>query len=126
MARILFIEDGEVFRNLVSEALKRAGFEVQTAGDGEAGWSQLDTAKPDLIILDMAMPKLDGLSFLRRLRGNDKWSLVPVLVVSAHNAAAENAVRLGAQGYLLKSRFSMPELIETVQRLTAQVLRRSA
>ena len=120
MARILLLEDDATFRDLVSAALKRAGFEVTNAGDGQAGWDALDKAQPDLILLDLAMPRLDGLSFLRRLRANEKWGSVPVLVVSANSSAASNAVTLGASGYLLKSRFSMPELLETVQQWTVK------
>src|SRR5678815_2559381 len=120
MARILLLEDDATFRDLVSAAMKRAGYEVTTAGDGQAGWDALDKAQPDLILLDLAMPRLDGLSFLRRLRANEKWGSVPVLVVSANSSAASNAVTLGASGYLLKSRFSMPELLETVQQWTVK------
>jgi DNA-binding response OmpR family regulator len=126
MARILLLEDDATFRDLVSAALKRANYEVTTANDGQAGWDALDKAEPDLILLDLAMPRLDGLSFLRRLRNNEKWGSVPVLVVSANSAAASNAVTLGASGYLLKSRFSMPELLETVQQWTVKMRGSSA
>ena len=118
MARILLLEDDATFRDLVAAALKRSNYEVTCAPDGQAGWDALDEAQPDLILLDMAMPRMDGLSFLRRLRSQDKYSAVSVLVVSANSAAASNAVGMGAQGYLLKSRFSMPELLETVRGLT--------
>lgn len=118
MARILLLEDDLTFRDLVSAALKRSNYEVTCAGDGQAGWDALDKVQPDLILLDMAMPRMDGLSFLRRLRSQEKYSGVAVLVVSANSAAASNAVGMGAQGYLLKSRFSMPELLETVRGLT--------
>jgi CheY-like chemotaxis protein len=120
MARILLLEDDATFRDLVAAALKRAGYEVTTANDGQAGWDALDKARPDLILLDLAMPRLDGLSFLRRLRADETWGSVPVLVVSANSGAASNAVTLGASGYLLKSRFSMPELLETVQQWTVK------
>ena len=118
MARILLLEDDMTFRDLVAAALKRSNYEVTCAGDGQAGWDALDKVQPDLILLDMAMPRVDGLSFLRRLRSQEKYSGVAVLVVSANSAAASNAVGMGAQGYLLKSRFSMPELLETVRGLT--------
>ena len=124
MARILLIEDDATFRDLVCAALKRAGHDVTAARDGQAGWEQLDKVQPELIVLDLAMPRLDGLSFLRRLRGEEKWNSVSVLVVSANSSAASQAVERGAQGYLLKSRFSMPELFETVKSLTAAAERR--
>jgi CheY-like chemotaxis protein len=120
MARILLLEDDATFRDLVAAALKRGGYDVTTANDGQAGWDVLDKAQPNLILLDLAMPRMDGLSFLRRLRASEKWGSVPVLVVSANSAAASNAVTLGASGYLLKSRFSMPELLETVQQWTVK------
>jgi two-component system chemotaxis response regulator CheY len=120
MARILLLEDDATFRDLVAAALKRAGYDVTTANDGQAGWDALDKAAPDLILLDLAMPRMDGLAFLRRLRGTEKWAAVPVLVVSANSGAASNAMTLGASGYLLKSRFSMPELLETVRQWTVK------
>ena len=120
MARILLLEDDATFRDLVAAALKRGGYDVTTANDGQAGWDVLDKAQPNLILLSLAMPRMDGLSFLRRLRASEKWGSVPVLVVSANSAAASNAVTLGASGYLLKSRFSMPELLETVQQWTVK------
>ena len=118
MARILLLEDDATFRDLVATAMRRAGYDVTCANDGQAGWDALPTATPDLVLLDLAMPRMDGLAFLRRLRATDQWGSVPVLVVSANSSAAANAVSMGAQGYLLKSRFSMPELLETVQMWT--------
>ena len=124
MARILLLEDDATFRDLVAAALKRANYEVTALSDGQFGWDAMDKTQPDLIVLDLAMPRLDGLSFLRRLRAEEKWNHVSVLVVSANSSAASIAVERGAQGYLLKSRFSMPELLETVQSLTAAAEKR--
>ena len=119
MARILLLEDDATFRDLVATALKRANYEVTALSDGQFGWDAMDKTRPDLILLDLAMPRLDGLSFLRKLRSEEKWNHVSVLVVSANSSAASIAVERGAQAYLLKSRFSMPELLETVQSLFA-------
>ena len=119
MPRIMLLEDDATFRDLVATAMRRAGYDVHTAPDGQAGWDGLDKAAPELILLDLAMPRLDGLSFLRRLRAHEKWGSVPVLVISANSSAAETAVTQGAQGYLLKSRFSMPELQESVHDILA-------
>ena len=124
MARILVLEDDATFRDLVANALKRSRYDVTCAADGQTGWDALEKAQPDLILLDLAMPRLDGLSFLRKLRSEEKWNSVSVLVVSANSSAAAIAVERGAQGYLLKSRFSMPELLETVQSLFAAAERR--
>ena len=127
MPRVLLIEDDAVFRDHVAHALERAGFEVATAADGEAGWAALEPARPHLVLLDLALPRLSGLSLLRRLRASDRWRLVPVLVVSAHSDKAADAVTNGAHGYLIKGRFTMTQLIETVRRiLVAAALRGAA
>ena len=124
MPRLLLIEDDRVFRELVAAAMGRAGYEVTSAADGQAGWDALEKANPNLILLDLAMPRMDGLSFLRRLRAQEKWGSVPVLVISANSSAAETAVSQGAQGYLLKSRFSMPELLEVARTVMEAASRR--
>lgn len=126
MARILMLDDDAAFRDLVSGALARSGHDVVCARDGQAGLEALGAMQPDLILLDMAMPRLDGLSFLRMLRAQEKWGAVPVLVLSANSSAAANAVAMGAQKYLLKSKFSMPELLETTRELTALAEKRRA
>ena len=124
MPRLLLIEDDRLFRDLVATAMGRAGYEVTSAGDGQSGWDALEKANPELILLDLAMPRMDGLSFLRKLRAQDKWGSVPVLVISANSSAAETAVSQGAQGYLLKSRFSMPELLEVARTVMEAAARR--
>lgn len=116
MPRVLLIEDDDVFRDHVAHALERAGFDVAIAADGEAGWATLDGFAPQLVLLDLALPRLSGLSLLRRMRSHDRWGRVPVLVVSGHSDKAADAVGNGAQGYLIKGRFSMTHLIETVRR----------
>lgn len=126
MARILVLDDDATFRDVVAGGLSRAGHDVVCVPDGQAGLEALELAQPDLILLDMAMPRLDGLSFLRLLRAQEKWGAVPVLVLSANSSAAANAVAMGAQKYLLKSRFSMLELLETTSELTAFAEKRRA
>ena len=116
MPRVLLIEDDAVFRDHVAHALERAGFEVAIAADGEAGWSTLEAFEPQVVLLDLALPRLSGLSLLRRMRSHDRWRLVSVLVVSAHSDRAADAVSNGAGGYLIKGRFTTTQLIETVRR----------
>ena len=124
MPRLLLIEDDRLFRELVATQMSRSGYQVTTAADGQSGWDALEKANPELILLDLAMPRMDGLSFLRKLRAQEKWGAVPVLVISANSSAAETAVSQGAQGYLLKSRFSMPELLEVSRTVMDAAARR--
>jgi two-component system chemotaxis response regulator CheY len=125
MRRILLIEDDAVFRDHVARALGRAGFEVSLAPDGESGWAAVDASPPELVLLDLALPRLPGLALLRRLRSDPRHRGTPVLVVSAHTDKAADAVMNGAQGYLIKGRFTMTQLIETVRRMLVAASRRS-
>ena len=101
-ARVLVCDDEELIRWSVAEHLRGEGFEVQTAEDGEDALEQALSGAPDAILLDLKMPKLDGLSALRKMR--EKGVEVPVIVLTAHGGveSAIEATQLGAADYLAK------------------------
>ena len=114
--RILVIEDDVKIASFVSNGLKQSGFSVDHAADGDAGWSLCEAVTYDAIVLDIMLPKLDGLSLLRRLRKGS--SLVPVLLLSA-KASVDNRVaglQAGADDYLTKP-FAFSELLARLQAL---------
>ena len=117
MASILMIDDVPLFRDVVLHALQRAGHQVTAAANGAAAMEALKTVRPDLILLDLAMPEMNGLAFLRQLRSDKALARTPVVVVSALSEAVEvkEAKKIGVQGHLLKSRFSLEQLIAMVQ-----------
>ena len=119
MATVLMIDDVPLFRDVVLHALRRAGHEVSCAANGAAAVQALKTARPDLILLDLAMPEMNGLAFLKQLRADPALARTPVVVVSALSEAVEvkEAMKIGVQGHLLKSRFSLEQLIAMVQRV---------
>jgi two-component system response regulator len=119
MATVLMIDDVPLFRDVVLHALKRAGHQVSCAANGAAAVEVLKTLRPDLILLDLAMPEMNGLAFLRQLRADKALARTPVIVVSALSEAIEvkEAMKIGVQGHLLKSRFSLEQLITMVQRV---------
>jgi CheY-like chemotaxis protein len=119
MATVLMIDDVPLFRDVVLHALQRAGHQVACAANGAAAIEALKTVKPDLILLDLAMPEMNGLAFLRQLRADKALARTPVVVVSALSEAVEvkEATKIGVQGHLLKSRFSLEQLIAMVQRI---------
>jgi len=118
--KVLVVDDSERLRRSLEHGLSRSGFVVETAADGELGLSYAEHGAPDVVVLDLMLPKLDGLTVLRRLR--ERGSKVHVLVLSAKDRVAERieGLRLGADDYLTKP-FDFDEL---VARLRALVRRR--
>jgi two-component system OmpR family response regulator len=122
--RILVIEDDDKIASFVLNGLKQSGFAVDHASDGDAGWSLCESVTYDAIVLDIMLPKLDGLSLLRRLRQGT--SLVPVLLLSA-KASVDNRVaglQAGADDYLTKP-FAFSELLARLQALIRRATHRA-
>ena len=119
--RVLVVEDEPRIAADVKRGLERAGFAVDVVGDGESAWFQADVETYDAMVLDLGLPKLDGLSVLKKLRADD--NAVPILILTAWDGWRErvDGINAGADDYLTKP-FRMEEL---VARLHA-VLRRTA
>jgi two-component system phosphate regulon response regulator PhoB len=118
MTRILVVEDETDLNDLVTRQLRQEGHEVYQAFDGEAGVAIASTIKPDLIILDWMLPKLDGLAVCRRIRAQ---SITPVLMLTARSEEADIVLGLevGADDYLTK-----PFKIRELQARVRAILRR--
>ena len=99
---ILIVDDDPSIRDSLSSFLGRAGFMITTAQNGEAALKELDKARPDLLILDVLMPRLDGRETLRRMRGSGNW--MPVILLTEVGDATERAMALedGADDYINK------------------------
>lgn len=120
---ILVIEDEEDVTDLIRYHLKKAGFRVLIAGDGASGLEIASTEHPDAIILDLMLPRLNGLEVAKRLRSQDRTRVTPLLILSAKGEPESRikGLELGADDYLPKP-FSPRELVLRIQAL----LRRSA
>lgn len=117
MNRLLLIEDDQMVREAYEESLRSSGFEVDVAVDGEEGLTKAKEGGYDLILLDMMLPKLDGLGVLRSLR--DKPPLEkngPILLLTnlSHDPVITEAIQLGAVAALIKSDIDPGLLIEAV------------
>jgi DNA-binding response OmpR family regulator len=114
-ARVLVIDDDEDVRSLVNELLTRAGMTVDEAPDGRAGLRSLHQSQPDLVVLDVSMPELDGWQTLERIRD---LTDVPVLMLTARGSELERVrgLQAGADDYVLKP-FGRQELVARVQAL---------
>ena len=113
--KVLVVDDEEAIRKAVRRALTSRGFAVEVAADGEEAIGAVRTFDPDLVILDLNLPELDGLAVCRHLRG---WSAVPILVLSVREDEADKvaALDLGADDYLTKP-FGVDELMARVRAL---------
>lgn len=107
--RILVIDDEQAIRRLLKAGLEAAGYQVLEAPDGEEGLRLAATEAPELVVLDLGLPRLGGHGVLKRLR---EWSKVPVLILTVQDAEADKVALLdaGADDYLTKP-FSVPELL---------------
>ena len=118
---VLIADDDEDIRMLVRTTLERAGCEVMAACDGVEALELARIRMPDLAVLDVSMPELDGLEALRRLRANEEIAAVPVLLLSARaqETDVECGLEAGASGYIVKP-FSPRELIDRVDELLSR------
>jgi DNA-binding response OmpR family regulator len=101
---VLVVEDDPAIVEVVQAQLERAGFRVDSAHDGQEGMEKTFDSLPDVIVLDLSMPKVDGFEMLRRLRDQRALRDIPVLVLSARSSRTDvlTALDLGARDYMVK------------------------
>ena len=113
---ILVVEDDEPIRDLMSEILNCVGYTVETAGDGLQALECVRARPPDVIVLDLMMPIMDGWTFLQHFRTDAQVSSTPVLVTSAYRELKDNARKLDVQACLAKP-FEINELLGAIEHL---------
>ena len=120
--KILVVEDDHFFQKFYSLKLKEAGFEVDLAGDGVEALEKLTQYKPDLILLDIIMPKKDVFEVLEALKGDPALKNIPVLVFSTlgQDSDVERAKNLGARDFVNKSFFDFDNLVVKVKSLLSK------
>ncbi len=118
MAKILLIEDNEMNRDMLSRRLARRGYEVAIAIDGRQGVDMAASDKPDLILMDMSLPVMDGWDATRHLKAQPNTQAIPVIALTAHAMAGdrEKAMDAGCDDYDTKP-VELPRLLEKIERL---------
>jgi CheY-like chemotaxis protein len=118
MAKILLVEDNEMNWDMLSRRLTRQGYEVLLAHDGARGVEMAGSERPDLVLMDMSLPVLDGWEATRRLKADPETRAIPVIALTAHAMAAdrEKALAAGCDDYDTKP-IELPQLLEKMQRL---------
>ncbi len=118
-ARILLVEDDRILRRAVQTTLRRHGFNVVAADDGEKALRLAKTEVPRLVLLDLIIPKVQGFEVLRRLKQDPKTASIPVLILSnlGQESDVKQAMDLGAVDYLVKANLSLDQLVKKVGQL---------
>lgn len=117
--RVLVIDDDLPLRGMLAAALRQHGFQVLLAGDGAEGQRALNIHHPDIILLDLAMPEVNGWDFLQRLQETGHLGKVPIVVLSAHVRVEPAALLQMGVSAILPKPFNLNELIELIEHLAA-------
>ena len=122
MTKVLIIEDDELILRMYQQIFRLKGYEVIVAMNGEEGLEQAQATKPDLIVLDIMMPKLNGLDMLKKLKTMPEIADIPVVILTNLMGAAdaEEAMRAGAIKYIGKSDYKPKEVVDIINKLVAK------
>lgn len=114
---ILFVEDESALQKTVGEVLSQEGYQMISALDGEIGLRLAKEKKPDLILLDLIMPKFNGFEVLKKLKEDAATRGIPAIVLTNLEGIADvdKAIELGATTYLVKTRYSLEEVVQKIK-----------
>lgn len=116
---ILLVEDDAFVSDIYQTKLGEESFEVAMAENGVEAMKELEKIIPDLVLLDIVMPYMDGMEVLKKLKGKDKWKDIPVILLTnlSEKEKVEEGLSLGANDYLIKSHFTPTEVVQKVNDL---------
>ena len=119
MKTILFIEDESALQKTFGEILKQEGYEMISALDGEIGLRLAGTKKPDLILLDLILPKIHGFEVLKKLKQAEETKNIPVIILTNLEGMkdVDMALETGAATYLVKAQYSLEEILEKIKKV---------
>jgi len=122
MAKILIVEDNEMNRDMLSRRLERRGFTIVMAVDGQQGVDQARAEKPDLILMDMSLPVMDGWAATQAIKADAELAKIPVIALTAHAMAGdrEKAISAGCDDYDTKP-IELPRLLEKIGKFLPDV-----
>ena len=122
MKKILIAEDDKFLANAYRVKIAKAGFDVRIASDGVEAMELVKSFLPDLVILDLVMPKKDGFSVLADLKNDPNYSKIPVIVASnlGQGEDVEKARKLGSNDYVVKTDLSLTKLIEQIRKIIGE------
>lgn len=115
--RILIVEDDKFLRELIAQKLVKEDYEISEAVDGEEGMKKIKEEKPDLVLLDLILPGIDGFEVLSQMKEDTALAPIPVIILSnlGQKEDVERGLKLGAVDYLIKAHFTPGEIIEKIK-----------
>lgn len=115
--KILVVEDEEILLTALQEELRQSGYQTEGAVDGEDGLVKVKSFQPALVLLDLVMPKMDGMTVLKKLKENPETKDLPVVILTnlSDYERISEALSLGAKDYLVKANYSLADLLEKVK-----------
>lgn len=118
MKKILFIEDESALQKSIRDVLDQAEYEVVSALDGELGFRLAKTENPDLILLDLILPKMRGFEVLKQLKGDPATKEIPVIILTnlENMEDVDKALELGAMTYLVKTHYTLDEVVGKIKK----------
>ncbi|MBU1046501.1 response regulator [Patescibacteria group bacterium] len=119
--KIVLIEDDEILSKVIKEELDEAGFKTYTAYDGEAGLKLVKSQKPNLVLLDLMLPKMHGFEVLENLKRSPETEDIPVIILTmlGSDDDIKKGLQLGANDYIVKSQHAVGEIIDSVKEFFA-------
>jgi len=119
MKKVLLIEDDPFLVDIYITKLKEAGLSVEAAMDGEEGFQKIKEEVPDLILLDIVLPNINGWEFLRKVKRDERLKNLKVIILSnlGQKEEVEKGLKLGAVKYLIKAHYTPSEVVEIVKQI---------
>jgi phosphoserine phosphatase RsbU/P len=121
---ILLVEDQPGFRRIYHDVLESDGYEVLEAQDGEEGWNMVKSRKPNLVLLDLGLPKIDGYEVLKRIRADAETQTIPVIIFSVlgDQKDVKKGLELGANDYTVKGFYTPRQILSKIKGLMNEVV----
>lgn len=120
--KILIVEDDKFLRELIAQKLLKEGYNIAEAVDGERGVKSIKDEKPDLVLLDLILPGIDGFEVLSRVKSDPILAQIPVIILSnlGQKDDIERGLKIGATDYMIKAHFTPAEIIEKIKKILGE------
>jgi DNA-binding response OmpR family regulator len=119
MTKILVVEDDKFLREMISRKLEKEGYDVYQAIDGEKGEEKIKEVKPDIVLLDLILPGIDGFEVLERVKKDPEVAEIPIIILSnlGQKSEVERGLNLGAVDFLIKAHFTPAEIVRKIKEI---------